>query len=91
MQLSFFTLFTAFASCAMSQQAPSGCTYEEVPGAMGSVCMQGESLYCAGVKNVCATGQTQSVDATATKKNEDACVGAKVSHLCTKTVLCCEA
>lgn len=90
----------AFASVAVmaapspldSAEAPAlktrqSCAYQIATYA--SLCVQGENLFCSGNERVCPSGTTDTFDETATKANEDACVGLQRNAGCTQTIACC--
>ncbi|POS77026.1 hypothetical protein DHEL01_v204581 [Diaporthe helianthi] len=84
MQFPTLALLASIMAAAVSAQS---CSY--VVGSYLSQCIQGNNMYCSGNRNACPRGITDSFDATATKANENACVGRRAGEGCTQTIACC--
>lgn len=84
MQFPTLALLASIMAAAVSAQE---CSYEYANYL--SVCNRGDNLFCSGNINACPRGKTDTFDETATKANEEACVGLSAGDSCTQTIACC--
>lgn len=84
MQFPTLALLASIMAATVSAQE---CSYEYANYL--SVCNQGDNLFCSGNINACPSGKTDTFDETATKANEDACVGLSAGDSCKQTIACC--
>lgn len=75
------------AGPGLAKRQADGCEYKE--GSYHGSCMMGQNLFCTDGGPACANDKHGSFDETATRANEDSCLGHEEWQPCTHWQLCC--